>query len=305
MASVAPKPERQHGFEEFLRANGASIARLIDPAPHHASMGVTLLKAGDASTVAKLTYMGQTKLLKRYEEGFTDSYKKEVTTLRFLRQSGLAPKIEHACADERYLITTFVNGSSVSDKINQENLSVFCYIIGSWISDYSKAVPHVPVESNWLEYFRQNEEMANAPAVDVYSGLLERTKISKKVLSRGDSILGNFLQSDTGDIVGIDYEHASMKPMGWDLLHVAKAMARRFPQDIDTIASGLADGFTLKSPGSMSRYQSLIKIFVAATAFGELKEESEVTVGSPYFTSKTDRKNQFANILRKLRKGDK
>ena len=304
MANEAPKIERQHGFEDFLRANGASIAKLINPTPHHATMDVTVLKASDASTVAKLTYMGQTKLLKRYEDGFVDSYKKEVTTLRFLRQSGLAPKIKHVCADEKYLITEFVDGTSVAEKITKENLSVFCYLLGSWISDYSKVVPHIPVETNWLEYFRQNQDMAETPAIDVYAGLLEQTKISKKALSRGDSILGNFLQTETGDIIGIDYEHASMKPLGWDLLHVAKVMARRFPQEIDAIASGLADGFTLKTPGSMSRYQSLIKVFVAATAFGELTEVSETTPKSPYYTAKSDRQTQFANILRNLRKGD-
>lgn len=74
------------------------------------------------------------------------------------------------------------------------------------------------------------------------------------------------LLSTKGRIYGIDFEHASYKPYGWDLLQAARGLVRLYPQHTDLLTQYLGQGFCDTAKGQAERYVALLRVFVIAIA---------------------------------------
>ena len=258
----------------FMRQHGGAIAHAIAPERVENRMDIKVLKHGRASLALVAQIDGMKRFVKGYDLQNADavaSYQRERDTLQLMAKTGLCPKLQHYSDAGQILITEYIEGTHFRDIIDPDKLPPLCRGLGQWIGRYSRKAPSLhkgqDAAGNWFDYLQKYPDLAGSAVINASRGLLRDFTYDHYILSKNDGALSNMMLSAEGRIYGIDFEHASYKPYGWDLLQAARALVRLYPQQTDLLTQYLGQGFCDTAKGQAERYVALLRVFVIATAF--------------------------------------
>lgn len=264
--------------EEFIRRHGRAVAEVtLGGGDFPSSMHTHVLKNNDERLVLAFDTGAQKFVLKQVKTDSIkggQSYLRERDGLGLFSKSGLFPEITHFNDKDLFVISRFVEGSSVLECIDDDNCVTLCEAVGYWFADYYRAAPGVAAPGTWRGHLHKlsHGPYADAPALDTF---LASMPIKRTAWSRGDGALTNLIVKEDGYICGIDFEKSRWHPHGWDVLLTARAVARRVPQQTQACISALVEGFCEGHREQMRRWQALTTIFVASYLFAESQDESD------------------------------
>jgi hypothetical protein len=122
--------------------------------------------------------------------------------------------------------------------------------------------------SDWYTYLQYYSRVMARLDYSDHEEFLSSMPIKTRLIAKNDAYLGNFMVSDNGRMVGIDFEKAQLKPYGWDILVTARILLRKFPNKMMELTEALVNGWGQGTDCmDMDEFLKLTRIFAASSAF--------------------------------------
>jgi predicted Ser/Thr protein kinase len=237
------------GFEiqTWIKRHGRAVYQALGKESFDGAFRVRTIASGRHSLVFELTAGGRRVLVKSFDpdwDGSPRALKREAACLSRLGPAGLSPSIKGFDEDALFFVSDFVDGSTISEELDEASLTRKARDMGHWFARFSALMPARTIaHTSWLEYLDRYDAVLTHQERDIHRDMLSALPIERTVIAKNDGFLGNFIVAEDGSLVGIDFESATYKPLGWDILINARVLARRFPGRIDDIASALVAGW--------------------------------------------------------------
>ena len=275
--------------EAWLNSNGQNIvdAMYLDieaPEDFHVN---TLVRRHDR-LVLRVSSRDRSALVKAFNsspKAGKNRINQELMVQLVLKDTDLIPKIQGYSQQDSWVVSEWISGGMLKQHINAENAQEYARQLGKWCAEYTvKMDEHaVATSSDWFSYLQLYKRYSKRLTFSDYEKFLSKLPINKRVIAKNDPFFNNFLVSKDGQLVGIDFEKAQLKPVGWDVLLTARVFVRKFPHLMIDITDALIDGWGQGTDCiDQSAFLELTRLFAASSAF-VLEEE--------YAVSKAERKN--------------
>ena len=168
------------------------------------------------------------------------------------------------------MLTEWVNGKILEHQLKAENACDFAKQLGAWFAGYTEAMDqHGGTKpSDWFSYLQAYPRRATRMDFSEHQSKLEGMSIQRRLIAKNDAFFGNFLITEEGRLVGIDFEKSQLKPYGWDVLVTARVLVRKFPDLLFPVTEAIVDGWNQGTDCiSKEDFLELTRIFVASSAF--------------------------------------
>lgn len=254
---------------DFLKefAPTVAVAMGFDPAVS-CSLEVQVLRATPGALTLSVRSAEVERVVKHFSshslEGLS-AYRRERYMLRILRGTGLVPSLVSHSDAARLLVMAKIKGRTLRDALLAGDAEGLCRSVGRWLADFAGASPGRDAHGSWADHLGRYQALAESPAIVGERSFLEMLPIERTVIAKNDGALANLLVSVDEQIVGIDFEQAAAKPLGWDLLLTGRALARLQPMEANGIAGWLAEGFAGRNTARAARWAALTRLFMAAS----------------------------------------
>jgi thiamine kinase-like enzyme len=199
-----------------------------------------------------------------------DAYKKEVQVLQWLGNTGLAPELIIVSETDRIVVTTFHEGRTVKQEVNPQSLLRITGLLANWTAAFANQMPRSKTKSSetWASYFDKYRFFEQSSVIRSARDVLAQIEVNYFSVAHNDFALTNFLVSDT--VIGLDYEQAEKKPLGWDVLLACRALAKVNPQETIAVCEEFVNVFCAHAPMIKREELSYVaKVFVGASIFPE------------------------------------
>lgn len=257
--------------EEFTPArwiarHGATVMASIpgmDALP--AEAGVEVLSRRDGRMVLQLAAGGQAWVVKAFDPAAAESalaHQRERSVLRALAGTGLSPRLHAYSRAELWLLTDRIDGAPLVTWLDGRRRAQAARLLGRWLAAFAGQLEAQGRDepADWDSYLA-----ASGVAAPGFADF----PISRRVIARNDAALGNFIVEAEGRLVGLDYEAAALKPLGWDVLLAARRLWRRFPAEGPALADALVEGWGVGTDTlTQDDFARLVRHFAANAAFG-------------------------------------
>ena len=227
---------------DWLRTHGATLVpKLPGYEGHHGWIEVELIRRTQTSIVMRLTLSGSGYMIKVFDpdaQGSRTALDREITLLELLAPAGLSARLAAYSRKNGYMVTEEIAGDVLEKKIKPKNAVAMAEALGRWYRKIDDVLPGRRDTGDWLSYLSQVEGQGVVSVPGAKRGILRSLPIERRVLAKNDAHLSNFIVN--GDhLVGIDFESATFKPMGWDVLATARVLARTFPKARQPVVDSL------------------------------------------------------------------
>jgi hypothetical protein len=221
---------------------------------------VMAFRAGARALVAKAFAPHRPQAAERFE--------REGAMLMRLAGSGLAPRLLGVNGEECVLLIEEVRGTRLDRHLTDRNAPEIAGRLGRWYGGFAQRQDRHPAGADWLSYLARYPGVIDdtlSPETRRFLGTLPPPLRS---IARNDAHLSNFVVTPSGTLLGLDFEAALIKPLGWDLLLAARDLARRAPAATPEIIERLAAGWEETGAGGPegAALRRLLAFFVARTA---------------------------------------
>lgn len=273
-AIVRPTNKNFTAHAVFERC-ATSIGHCFDDDPkNQRPMAAKLLSHNEKGLVARMEMNGQSLVVKAFDPENPDSLwnmARETKVLSRLSNTGLAARLVSINKMHQFLALEYLEGVPLADSLVESELPMICRKLGRWLASFNEEMPSQRTQSTWFDYLKHYREPALQKIVTKRATWLEKMPISELRIAKNDSFLHNFIISPNGEVLGVDFEASSIKPVGWDLLLTSRVLAQHFPHHINTITINLLQGWG-KKVGliTAARFAKLCDIFARKTAFEPL-----------------------------------
>ncbi len=252
-----------------LAAGGVPAGPIpVETLRRRADAAVMVFRLGDRSVVVKAFDPARAATAAPFE--------RELACLLRLERSGLAPRLRGFDRKNRFVLMDEVEGCPLDHALAPATLPAIARRLGTWYARFARAQAAAEHHADWQTYLARYPGLLDPEAPEDHAFLADLPVASLKI-ARNDAHLGNFLARPGGSLVGLDYEAASLKPQGWDLLLAARDLARRAPpraaEIVDALLEGWGGGTDSLFPEDLHR---LALFFVARTA---LRSHAAVPAG--------------------------
>jgi len=266
---------------QWFNTNGAQLLQAMFPdGPPPANVDVEPLVQHDERLVLKLTGGGKTTLLKAFNGDVHTAVVaryREIAVIANLRGSGLIPELLGYNKDGNWILSEFVESEMLEDVITEQNAEGYAFALGAWYARYTDAMLNQgqTEASDWLSYLDQYGAIQRVGLTEEQRDALRNMPIQQRLIAKNDSYLRNFLVDDEGQLVGIDFEKAELKPYGWDIIATGRLLVRMFPHLMLPLTQALVDGWGRGTDMlSADQLLDLTRTFASTTAFTVVFEDT-------------------------------
>ena len=198
---------------------------------------------------------------------------REIALLGKLNGSSLTPRARGFSNDHGFVVREWIDGHSLSSALNDETVVDLARRLGTWAKNFCDLSAASEEAGDWHSYLSELETFARGEQLTQQESLLKANKFTEKRIAANISKLDRLIVTPEGKFCAIELSSASLKPPQWDLLILARGLARRCPGKSNDIAEALSVGWHGEtSTAAVSSTISLIKIFLMGTAFKPLGE---------------------------------
>ncbi|NOX39390.1 MAG: phosphotransferase [Alphaproteobacteria bacterium] len=250
-----------------LAAVSDIIARILSPEHKEQEFKADILGRSQNVTTAKITLSGQQAVARIFtlDVAGQAAFGRERRALELLA-GGQIPKLLFVAEAERLILTSFIDGVSLANSLNPDNLIQMSEFLGQWFGRLSNHAPAEEAGGTWAEYIAKYPAGFAQDVLAQQAEILQKTPLKRLMLAHNDNALGNFILGKDKRLYAIDFEDCQMKPEGWDLIMATRAIFRRFPDDLPMIASSVLRGYRLgaKNCGLSDDFEAIISALVLA-----------------------------------------
>lgn len=233
-------------FITWLKRHGPALACTFGENRAAGPIRIVKITRSAHSLVLMLTLEGRNVVVKIFDPRVPSSEKslrREVALLKALMSTHLAPELYSFSEDGGYVAMEFIRGQPIAETVDPESVLDAARDIGYWLASFAPRMPFRQEPTNWLDYLVRYESLHMEASDRNLRRFFATQPIERMSVAKNDGYLGNFLRRPDGELIGIDYECATFKPFGWDVLLTARSMTRMFPDQLESILSGLVEGW--------------------------------------------------------------
>lgn len=262
-------------MSEIVSRHGRQIAQVV--AGRGSDLGTvraTEVRRSQNCLVFRLFAGGTSAAVKVFDpelKGANASFEREVACQSAMTETGRIPRLLGYSKDDLLVISAWQEGRDLREVVTVENLGEIAREIGAWYQCLASKVASRPVVSNWHAYLSRYTGQGLDRAFEPHAAFLENVPITMLSISKNDAHLSNFIWTPSDTLIGIDFEVASLKPLGWDILLSARTLRRMFPDHADVFLPGLIEGWGEDmNETDRSMLENLARLFADETAFRDL-----------------------------------
>ena len=259
--------------ESFVSRFGPRVARMMARGGAVPSkLTVRQLKRSDHSLTMRLDHAETTMVVKAYDNtnaAARNACRHEIPILMALRGTGLAPAIRGYSVKDSFFATDFVSGETILElPEDQLEPTLIARKIGAWLAEFGTLAPTQTAQTNWLDYLRGYADLDLTRLTPEHREFLGGLPITALSIAKNDAHLSNYLLTPADELIGLDFEAAAFKPVGWDILLTARTLALRWPEVFGQVLTALISGWPAND-GVMKRtdLRKLATLFAGLTAF--------------------------------------
>lgn len=194
------------------------------------------------------------------------AFSRELTCHTLIKGSGLAAQMLGHSAQKHLLITESIKGAPLNTALTQRNITNISRSLGNWLHQFHLKMPQKDVDTTWFNYLKNYPDLFKSEEYEREKAFLQSLKIETLAIAKNDRIHGLVL-TETNSICAANFQHASYKPVGWDLLLAVRDLIEKFPGQTDPIIAELLLGWG-ELPGlAPADFMRLAKLFTVATVF--------------------------------------
>ena len=256
----------------------AKVVAGEDATPHE--IRFDLIKHGPRSVCLIVEVSGHSRFLKLFDgQAGDDAYQREKKALFAMQSSGLVPKL-YAFSDPcRFILTEVLSRDEITNRESMDDPEWTGRNVGEWVAKYDAAAPWEPACGNWYGYL---SKFGTSLALDVDKDAPDRLlsiPLCGRGLAHNDPALHNYLLTDAGVLVGCDFEHAMMRPRGWDYLITYHALIERYAEKATTALEAFSDAFAHFHKGALivDELNTLARTLYCAQALAGQKRSEAMT----------------------------
>jgi hypothetical protein len=229
-----------------------------------------VLKQNETGVVIRLTVGETSFIVKAFDPSLPDSdwrLDREVNVLLALKGLSLVPTLIAYQETQKYLVMQDIKGQTLTEFLTPENLAHVSFRLGTWFRIMSERTPSQDKATNWSTYLGKYPDWITPEDMDKLGLFLSDIPITTFTINKNDAFMDNFLRTEDGYLIGIDFESTTLKPTGWDLLVTARTLGRKFPDRTAEIAAHLVGGWGPEIDGvPAEKFCELVQIFAKKTA---------------------------------------
>lgn len=261
---------------------------------------VRVLRENDRNLTACLAFSEKkfvAKFKKTDDLRATERFLNEIDLYRRLNDSNLAPKLLAYSEAEKYILLSVASGVPLSSETSVKSVHRHLERLGRWFADFVFIIGQKHEKSaTWGDYLSTYEGFWSNKVLSVQKYTID-LPIGGWTIARNDSHLSNFIVGEDGEICAVDYEMAVLKPVGWDLLLVSRALRRRFPINYRNMVSTVVNSSIIsKDPEYIEAFISLCCFFAEQDITPKENENyhSISNMSSSFFLSNWGEKDEVA-----------
>lgn len=230
--------------------------------------------------VAKVSANEKVVAIKAFDlavETGMSAFERELSVNLCLADSDLSPAIQAYSKSDAWILFEWLEHPVLELEFDERNAIGFAHKLGHWFNRYTDVMTSKGVDAvtNWYDYISTYSRLSKSIDFDRYKNFLKSLPISRRVIAKNDPKLDNFLATSDHEIIGIDFEMAELKPLGWDILLVARKLVKTYPQGFLELTQALCAGWGRGTDCiGADDFLQLVRIFTANTAF-VLTEEGQ------------------------------
>lgn len=256
-------------IETRLAEVGGIIADILKPDHQASEMAIEVLKTSDQATAMKVGVAGQNAFVKMFHGGAKASaaFARERHALELL-DGVQAPRLLFVAQPQRLIMTSFITGKPLGETLTTDTLILRAEHLGQWFAQLSNNAPSKVQDGNWLDYLGRYHAGFDKDLLDQQNRILGQTPLNRLTLAHNDNTLSNFILGSDKRLYAVDFEDCRMKPEGWDLVTVTSALFRRFPEDLQIIATSVLRGYRLSAATCAlpDNFDQVINVLTLASA---------------------------------------
>ncbi len=257
---------------DLMRVHGTQLARFLVSRDKNATqIHAEELRRSDASVVFKVAAGTTQILVKAFDPSLNDamqSWKREVGCQTALSQTGLIPPMIGHSEKDLLVISTWQDGHDLRQVLSPDTLEATAHSLGTWYRNFTGKVQSQPVNTNWYDYLMNYSAQGLDADFAPFAPLLQSVEIHEMTIAKNDAHLSNFISDPDGKLIGIDFEEAALKPVGWDILLTARVLQRQFPLKTSVFLPALLQGWGQSDREPPLRdFAKIAEIFAQKTAF--------------------------------------
>jgi len=255
------------------------IAGILSPGHEEHDLIVEVLGRSQNVVTAKITLCDQRAIARIFHntaEGQA-AFGRERQALDLL-SGHQVPKLLFVAEREMVILTSFVDGATLGESLNPENLMQMSEYLGQWFGLLSNHAPVEVVDGNWAAYIVKYPGGFDGQLLAQQADMLQKIPVGRLILAHNDNALGNFILGKDKRLYAIDFEDCRMKPEGWDLIMAARSLFRRFPDELPMIATSVLRGYRLsaKNCGLDTNFQAVITALVVANMLDSASKSPKI-----------------------------
>ncbi len=259
----------QQEIKQKLAGLSDHIANALDPDHGETAFTLETIKTSDRSTSTKVMLGDKTGFLKLFgdSDAAMAAFARERRALDILHSEPV-PKLLFVAEKERAILTRFINGTPLLEKLSPETLNQTAEHLGQWFGRLANHAPAEDMDTNWGDYLAKYPTGFAVEILEHQHPILNQSKISRASLSHNDNALGNFILGADKRLYAVDFEDSQMKPEGWDLVTSARALFGQMPDQLPVISGSLLRGYqlTAKECGLADNFDQVISAIAVASA---------------------------------------
>lgn len=274
-------PDSEHWQERLKSALAGcahDVAAAISPGVPEGRLETKLIKNGKWALSLKAKVGGRTAFLKVFDQSDLagQAYERERSVLHEMQKSRLVPQLMAFSDLRRFLVMRFEHGLTATDPESGLTPEDMAFRIGTWTAHFDSQAPSQPISGNWYSYLIKSGDQLGIKQIKGARDVLSTIPLCGLVLARNDAALHNFMLRRHDGLVGCDFEHAILRPRGWDFMMTYQALAQRFPENSDATLAAFSDGFSRFHRGAlmMDELNDVARILASAqTNLGRQPDE--------------------------------
>jgi hypothetical protein len=217
-------------IRDWIARYGARIlAMMFADAPPPADVRARRISASADCMVLKVEAGGRAAAIKAFRDSATPAFDRELAMLMVLGPSGLAPRLRGYSKADRMIVMDWVAGDTLASRLTPETLPGLAGQAGRWLAAFTGVTKRTPADTDWFSYLSQYDAFAADAALAEHAPFLRQLPIRTRAIAKNDGFLANFIVRHDGGLTGLDFEAASVKPLGWDVLLTARSLQREHP----------------------------------------------------------------------------
>lgn len=276
--SEAQLPGWQYRLGDGLAVCYRDIAEMVSGGTVPGDFDLGLVKAGKQALSLQVVSDGCRAFLKYFDgAGSRSAYLREKAALLLLRKSGLVPEITAFSDKHQFFAIPWFDRSLDAAFCEAKGVEQVADALGTWQARYDAAAPFQPLSGNWYQYLCKFGTDLSRAVIEDAKPLLSQIPLCAQSLARNDFSLSNFVICENGDLLGVDFEKAVLRPIGWDYLLGFIALTQRFPDEVEQALGSYAQAYSRAHKGALVIDELNIvarNLFVSrAIAFGAKAEE--------------------------------